>query len=41
MQYSGELLDGRMHGRGCLQYPSGVKYDGQFLHGKREGEESV
>jgi hypothetical protein len=27
MQYAGELLDGKMHGKGVLIYPTGVKYE--------------
>ena len=34
MQYSGQIEDGQMHGRGRLQYPNGEIYDGDWVYGK-------
>mmetsp|Transcript_9524 Transcript_9524/g.18052 ORF Transcript_9524/g.18052 Transcript_9524/m.18052 type:complete len:1363 (+) Transcript_9524:31-4119(+) len=34
--YSGEWKDGKMHGKGLLEYSkTGNKFDGEFVHGKR------
>ena len=35
--YRGEVLDGRPHGTGKLQYSDGSRYEGEFRKGKREG----
>ena len=37
MQYTGQIMDGQMHGRGALIYPNGERYDGSWVHGKRHG----
>ncbi len=37
MQYNGELKDGKMHGKGVLQFANGIIYEGPFVDGKREG----
>ena len=37
MQYNGELKDGKMHGKGVLQFANGIVYEGPFVDGKREG----
>jgi len=37
MQYTGQILDGQMHGKGNLIYPNGERYEGNWLHGKRHG----
>ena len=35
--YQGELLEGRLHGRGLYQWAVGACYDGEFRDGKRHG----
>ena len=35
--YRGEVLNGRPHGTGKLQYPDGGWYEGEFRDGKRHG----
>ena len=37
MQYSGQILDGQMHGKGRLVYENGEIYAGDWLRGKRHG----
>jgi len=37
MIYTGEIENGKMHGKGTLVYPNGEKYDGDWVHGKRHG----
>ena len=34
MQYSGQILDGHMHGYGKLTYESGDSYEGEWVKGK-------
>lgn len=35
--YEGEILDGKMHGKGILTYADGVRYEGDFLNDKIHG----
>ena len=37
MQYTGQILDGQMHGRGALIYPNGERYEGAWVYGRRHG----
>ena len=37
MQYSGQILDGQMHGKGRLVYDNGEVYSGDWVRGKRHG----
>lgn len=41
MLYTGAMEKGQMHGKGSLTYPNSEKYDGDFVHGKREGSKSL
>jgi len=41
MLYTGAMEKGQMHGKGSLTYPNSEKYDGDFVHGKREGIKSL
>ena len=35
--YTGEILDGRLHGKGTLQWPEGGSYEGEFKDGLLHG----
>ena len=37
MQYSGQIKEGRMHGRGSIVYPNNERYEGDWVMGKRHG----
>ena len=37
--YSGELKDGKRHGFGLYCYPNGMKYEGQYSQGMKQGEQ--
>ena len=37
MEYKGSIQDGQMHGHGCLTYPNGETYEGEWVFGKRQG----
>lgn len=37
MQYTGQIVDGQMHGSGRMEYENGEVYEGQWEHGKRHG----
>jgi hypothetical protein len=39
--YEGELVDGKMHGRGVYRYAGGNVYTGHFVAGKPHGPNSV
>ena len=41
MQYTGQILDGQMHGRGALIYPNGERYEGAWVYGRRHGCVSI
>lgn len=34
MQYTGQIVDGLMHGKGKLTYESGESYEGDWVKGK-------
>ncbi len=36
--YSGEIKDGKPHGKGILTYEDGEKYSGDWINGMREGK---
>ena len=36
-KYDGELLNGEPHGYGVAQYPSGIRYEGNWKHCLRHG----
>jgi hypothetical protein len=35
--YSGEIRDGKPHGKGNMKYPNGQYFTGQWVRGKRHG----
>ena len=35
--YTGEFVEGKRHGKGCLTYANGDKLDGSFFKGLAEG----
>lgn len=35
--YSGQFLQGEMHGQGLLRKTSGEQYEGSWVNGKKEG----
>lgn len=37
-RYYGPLVDGRLHGRGRIEYPNGTVYDGEFRDGMYSGQ---
>ena len=37
MQYTGEIENGQMHGKGSLVYPNKEKYEGDWVGGKLQG----
>ena len=37
MQYTGQIVEGLMHGRGRLTYDENHYYDGDWVKGKRHG----
>ena len=40
-QYSGQVKNGLMHGKGVLTEPSGIKYKGEFFKGLKHGQGTV
>ena len=38
LQYTGELKDGKFHGKGVHTYKNGSKYDGEWVNGKQCGK---
>jgi hypothetical protein len=36
--YSGSIQEGTLHGRGNAVYVNGERFDGDWVHGKREGQ---
>ena len=38
MQYTGQIFDGLMHGKGRLTYDINHYYDGDWVRGKRHGK---
>lgn len=36
MEYSGQILDGQMHGKGKLVYRNGESYEGDWIKGMLE-----
>jgi len=36
--YNGQIKDGLFHGKGTLIYAGNERYEGDWVHGKREGQ---
>jgi len=40
-KYSGEILDGKPHGKGKMTWDGGTVYEGEFVNGKRYGKGKI